>query len=54
MRVIDIQKTLKAFSNFNTDVTVVGCAPYGNGHINATFLVTGDTKRFIVGIYKGW
>ena len=48
MRVIDIQKTLKAFSNFNTDVTVVGCAPYGNGHINDTFLVTGDTKRYIL------
>ena len=48
MRIISIEKTLEALSNFNTDVTVIGCAPYGNGHINDTFLVTGDTKRFIL------
>ena len=48
MRIISIEKTLNAFSNFDTDVTVIGCAPYGNGHINDTFLVTGDTKRFIL------
>ena len=48
MRIIDINKTLNAFSKFDTNVTVVGCAPYGNGHINDTFLVTGDTKRYIL------
>lgn len=53
MRIISIEKTLKAFSNFDTNVTVVGCAPYGNGHINDTFLVTakntmGEDKRYIL------
>lgn len=53
MRLISIDKTLKAFSKFDTDVTVVGCAPYGNGHINDTFLVTskkgdGTDKRYIL------
>ena len=48
MAVIDIQRTLNVFSNFDTDVTVIGCAPYGSGHINDTFLVTGDTKRYIL------
>ncbi len=47
MPVIDIQKTLEAFSKFDTDITVIGCAPYGSGHINDTFLVTGDSKRYI-------
>ena len=47
MRIISIDKTLKAFSKFDTDITVIGCTPYGNGHINDTFLITGDTRRYI-------
>ena len=50
---ISIDKVLKAFSMFNTDVTVISCAPYGNGHINDTFLVTSkcednNKKRYIL------
>ena len=45
---ITIEKTINAFSKFDTTVKVLGCEPYGNGHINDTFLVTGDTKRFIL------
>ena len=45
---MDIQRALNAFYNFNTNSTVVGCAPYGNGHINDTFLVTGDSRRYIL------
>ena len=53
MRLISIDKTLAAFSEFDTAVTVIGCAPYGNGHINDTFLVTskdqfGGDKRYIL------
>lgn len=53
MRLISIDKTLNAFQEFDTNVTVIGCAPYGNGHINDTFLVTskdtnGDDKRYIL------
>jgi len=53
MRIIEINKTINAFSKFDTNVTVVGCAPYGNGHINDTFLVNaknpdGSDKRFIL------
>ena len=62
MRIISIDKTLAAFGSFDTDVTVIGCAPYGNGHINDTFLVNaknsdGSDKRYILqaintGIFK--
>ncbi len=53
MNIISIDKTLSAFAHFDCDVTVTGCAPYGNGHINDTFLVTskkpdGSDKRFIL------
>ena len=53
MRIIPIDKVLKAFSEFDTNVTVVGCAPYGNGHINDTFLINskkpdGSDKRYIL------
>ena len=53
MRIINIEKTLEAFAKFDTEVTVLGCAPYGNGHINDTFLVTakniaGADKRYIL------
>lgn len=52
MRIISIDKTLSAFGAFDTDVTVIGCAPYGNGHINDTFLINskkpdGSNKRYI-------
>ena len=52
MRVISVEETLAAFSAFDTSGTVVGCAPYGNGHINDTFLVncqdTNGEKRYIL------
>jgi len=53
MRVKSIDKALSAFLKFATDVTVMGCVPYGNGHINDTFLVTSKTaddcdKRYIL------
>ena len=53
MRLIKIDKTISAFSNFDTDVSVIGIAPYGNGHINDTFLVTSKDaqlhdKRYIL------
>ncbi len=53
MNIISIDKTISAFSAFDTDVTVTGAAPYGNGHINDTFLVTaryadGSPKRYIL------
>ena len=53
MRIINIDKTLYALSNFKTEGTVVGCAPYGNGHINDTFLINaktddGNDKRYIL------
>ena len=52
MRMIPLEKTFSAFAEFETVGTVVGCAPYGNGHINDTFLVdcvdeAGD-KRYIL------
>ena len=53
MNIISIDKPLAAFAQFNTDVIVTGCAPYGNGHINDTFLVNsrnidGSPKRYIL------
>lgn len=53
MNIISIDKPLSAFAVFDTDVTVTGCAPYGNGHINDTFLVNsrksdGSPKRYIL------
>lgn len=53
MNIISIDKTLRAFSHFDTAVTVTGCAPYGNGHINDTFLINSKTadgkdKRYIL------
>lgn len=53
MKAINILKTLDAFSKFDTNETVIGCAPYGNGHINDTFLVSskdsiGADKRYIL------
>ncbi len=53
MNIIAIEKTVSAFNSFDTAVTVTGCAPYGNGHINDTFLVNsvnpdGSAKRFIL------
>ncbi len=49
MRMIPIEKTLAAWRAFDTADTVVGCAPYGNGHINDTFLVSGaEGKRYIL------
>ena len=50
---INIEKRLNAFSKFNTCVTVLDIVPYGNGHINDTFLVTsreaaGNDKRYIL------
>ena len=53
MNIISIDKPLHAFAQFDTDVTVTGCAPYGNGHINDTFLVNskksdGSPKRYIL------
>lgn len=53
MRIISIDKTLAAFAVFDTEVTVIGCAPYGNGHINDTFLVSskrsdGSDKHYIL------
>lgn len=53
MGIKSIDKTLAAFSEFKTDVTVIGCTPYGNGHINDTFLVSaqkpdGSGKRYIL------
>ena len=51
MRVIPIEKTIGAFSAFDTKGTVIGCTPYGNGHINDTFLVTcaieNGEKRYV-------
>ena len=53
MRIITIDKSLNAFSVFNTNVRVIGLAPYGNGHINDTFLVNAKDnynadKRYIL------
>ena len=50
---IEFQKRLNAFSKFDTNVTVVSAEPYGNGHINDTFLVeskkeNGERKRYIL------
>ena len=40
MAVISLDKSLKAIKQFTFKGTPVGCAPYGNGHINDTFIVT--------------
>ncbi len=52
MRVIPIEKPVSAFAAFATLGEVVGCAPYGNGHINDTFLVNcvneNTEKRYIL------
>ena len=50
-----IKSRVKAFSNFDTDVTVIGCAPYGNGHINDTYYVAYPRyilQRINTGIFK--
>lgn len=48
-----IDSALASFSKFDTAVIAEGCVPYGNGHINDTFLVTakyesGADKRYIL------
>ncbi len=53
MNFIPLNRTLEAFRCFNIDLTVISCAPYGNGHINDTFLVVTKTpeqknRRFIL------
>ena len=42
------ENAIKAFEQFNTGVTAKTCEPYGNGHINDTFLVTSESKRYIL------
>ena len=37
-----------AAANFATDGTVESITRYGDGHINATYLVTTDTNRYIL------
>ncbi len=38
-----------AFSQFKTDELLVSCMPYGNGHINDTFLaITASGRRYIL------
>lgn len=53
MNIINIEKPIAALGAFDISVTVTGCAPYGNGHINDTFLVNSKTadgkdKRYIL------
>jgi len=43
-----IINALNAFSNFAIKDKVLNAAPYGNGHINDTFLVTCQNKRYIL------
>ncbi len=40
MAVISLDRSLEAIKHFTFKGTPVGCAPYGNGHINDTFIVT--------------
>ena len=53
MEKVKNETRLAAFLEFDTDVTVYSCEPYGNGHINDTFLVVGkrengEIKRYIL------
>ena len=40
MAIIPLIKTINAIKHFAFKGILVGCAPYGNGHINDTFVVT--------------
>ncbi len=53
MRNIELKQIVKVLKNFSINSTVTGCIPYGNGHINDTFLVLsrnekGQLKRYIL------
>lgn len=41
-------KIKDVLSNFAVNGSIVSCTPYGNGHINDTYLVVSDTKRYIL------
>ena len=50
---IDMKTRLNAFLEFDTKVTASSIEPYGNGHINDTFLVvgkkeSGEIRRYIL------
>lgn len=40
MAVISLDKSLDALKHFSFKGTPVGCTPFGNGHINDTFIIT--------------
>ncbi len=53
MRIISLDQTLKGIQQFDFKGTVTGCIPYGNGHINDTFLIVtrledGTQVRYIL------
>ncbi len=50
---VELKRILKALAEFDTVATIDSCEPYGNGHINDTFLVVGrkengQIKRYIL------
>ena len=45
MRRTDLEQILNAIKNFKLEGKVRGCIPYGNGHINDTFLIVTDDKK---------
>ncbi len=42
--IVDLKKSIEALDMFDIGGKIIGCIPYGNGHINNTFLVTSVTK----------
>ena len=43
--VLDSERVFEVSNDFNLDGNIVSVFPYGNGHINRTYLVSTDTKR---------
>lgn len=45
MRRVNLEQILNAIKNFKLQGKIRGCTPYGNGHINDTFLIITDGKN---------
>lgn len=53
MKNIDLSQALSALTHFMPPHAVNGCLPYGNGHINGTFMVMSGKTRYILQAING-
>ncbi len=58
MQVISAEQILRAAAQFDVGGVIIGCTPYGGGHINGTSMITvqlpgGAIKRYILQIING-